>query len=242
MLHSISIERVIDQYTGQLAQGGRLAFVRLPYYHGRQDQPGVHEVASAFSQWGPIAHCEQVDGKGGFVFLIGGDVYAVQQVFDTICRMYGGKADLAMNEALMHTMLVREEACGSLFGHKGEHLRSIKAQSGADVEVTPWCGKNALRTVVIHGTAPQIEHAQTLVSAATAGADSVPPEPKARVMSPVVQPALYHQPLPPVQSNGDQPNGDDIWGDSDSDEDVDELIRTHSFGSFPQLPGTAAPY
>jgi len=156
--HFISIHAAPGDETG------RAIFIRLPFYHGRKEQPSVDEVYATLSGFGcVIAHIEQYDAQGGFWVTLGDTIECAWNAAMGITQCLHGRANLQGELYHQDMIPIPEDACGGLFGHRGENLRNIKAESGADVEVTPWCGKSATRNVVFHGTFNEVEHAKDLV-------------------------------------------------------------------------------
>jgi len=165
--HHISINTLLDAATNLPMWGGRVIFLRLPFYHHlQQHQPGIAMVQEVFSQIGPILQVEQIDTKGGFYVTLGGSLETALQTANSLYYAFQGKANLHGEPTCEERFPIHEEICGALFGQGGENLRRVKALSGADIEVTPWCGEKAMRTVIIYGTPDQIDAAVAHVNEA----------------------------------------------------------------------------
>merc|ERR1711916_263637 len=85
--HSILIQLQYD-HTGMPVQGGRVLFVRLPRDYTSRQQPGVNEIAFAFQCFGTIADVSQVDNKGGFVVVLGGELAAAVHAASAIITTF----------------------------------------------------------------------------------------------------------------------------------------------------------
>merc|ERR1711939_1278628 len=134
--HYVSVDPLLDLTTGEVIQGGRVLFVRLPFFHG-QEQPGASYLHQVFSYFGPIAHVEQVDSKGGFVVTLAASLDTALQTANILAANFQGRANLNGDPACIQELPIHEDICGALFGQKGDNLRRIKNLSGADIEVTP---------------------------------------------------------------------------------------------------------
>lgn len=155
--HHISINTLLDTETNLPICGGRVIFARLPFYHHLHQQPGSKMVHQVFSRYGPITKVEQIDAKGGFYVTLGSSLPQALQTANSLYYAFQGRANLDGDPACEEQFPIHEDICGALFGHRGENLRRVKALSGADIEVTPWCGEKATRTVIINGTPDQID-------------------------------------------------------------------------------------
>jgi len=142
-----------DSYTGQPVHGGRVLFVRVPRDYTVDEQPGINEVAAAFAHTGAdIVQVTAVDHQGGFLAVIGGDLGMAHWFTQAIVNAFHGKANLQGEECISEAVPVHERVCGALIGHKGENLRAIKAATGAHIDVSPWSGRSATRTIQLRGS------------------------------------------------------------------------------------------
>lgn len=168
MKHCIHCAVQLDPYTGQAQAGGRILFIRLPRdFVNPQQQPDANAVAFAFSMCGPIQEVTQVDNKGGFLVVLGGDLQTAVHTSSSIISVFHGKANLAGDDLVFEMLPIDESFVGALIGRRGENLRNIKATSGAHVEVTPWCGNSATRLCQVYGTQVAVEYARQLILQST---------------------------------------------------------------------------
>merc|ERR1712159_9998 len=154
MVQELVVAIQYDQFSGQPVHGGRVLFVRVPRDYTVQEQPGVDEVASAFAAatGAEIVQVTAVDHQGGFLVVIGGDLAVAQYHTMMIVNMFHGKANLRGEQCVGEAVPIHERVCGALIGHKGENLRAIKAATGCHIDVSPWCGRDASRTVSLRGS------------------------------------------------------------------------------------------
>lgn len=162
--------------------------MRLPFFHG-QEQPGASYLHQVFSYFGPIAHVEQVDSKGGFVVTLAASLDTALQTAHILAANFQGRANLNGDPACIQELPIHEDICGALFGQKGDNLRRIKNLSGADIEVTPWCGKTATRKVRIYGTTNQINEAIGYVNEAVCAVNARNAQAVSAAAGPVVSPS-----------------------------------------------------
>ena len=163
---------------------GRSLFIRLPFYHGLKEQPSINDVYANICPFGVVANIEQVDGQGGYYVTLGDNTERAWAAAMGIMQCLHGRANLQGEVYYQDCIPIREEACGSLFGHRGDNLRAMKASAGADIEVTPWSGESATRSVIFHGTYDQVENAKALVLGAIRESAALSAEPVANFTPP----------------------------------------------------------
>jgi len=156
--------------------------------HNAQQQPDAFAVAASIHNLcGPqieIFQITQVDNKGGFLIVLGGEQATAVQNAGAVFMALQGKATLQGEPAAEDIVPISERLCGALIGHRGENLRRIKCESGAHIEVTPWCGSTATRLIQLRGSPNACAMARQLINqslaemqqATTVGPASSPPQ------------------------------------------------------------------